>query len=123
MKRREDNLSRDDSAAQLDENISRLMKLTEDSNGPGRAFAESLIDRALGELKRSAVDKKNRGRAIVRPNWPEKAMSWAAIVAVACGAGLTIVVSALLKMNFLVQAVIVSTIFFNWLTYLGGRIL
>ena len=123
MKRKEDNLSHDDSAAQLDENVSRLLKLTEDSDKPGRAFTESLVDRALSELKRSAVDKKNRKRTIVRTNWPEKAMGWAAMVAVACGAGLTIVVSALLKMNFLVQAVIVSTIFFNWLTYIGGRIL
>jgi site-specific recombinase len=123
MKRKEDNLSHDDSAAQLDENISRLLKLTEDSDEPGRAFTESLIDRALRELKRSAADKKNREHAIVRPNWLEKAMSWAAMVAVACGAGLTIVVSALLKMNFLVQATVVSTMFFNWLTYLGGHIL
>lgn len=123
MKRKEDNLSHDDSSAQLDQNISRLLKLAEDSNRPGRAFAESLIDRALGELKRSAVIKKNRQHAIVRGNWLEKAIGWAAMVAVACGAGLTIVVSALLKMNFLVQAVVVLTMFFNWLTYLGGRIL
>jgi hypothetical protein len=123
MKRKEDNLSHDDSSAQLDQNISRLLKLADGSNRPGRAFAESLIDRALGELKRSAVIKKNRQHAIVRGNWLEKAIGWAAMVAVACGAGLTIVVSALLKMNFLVQAVVVLTMFFNWLTYLGGRIL
>ena len=122
MKRKEDNLSHDDSAGQSDENIRRLLKLADGSNKPGRAFTESLIDRALGELKRSAVNK-NRRHAIVGPNWLEKAMGWAAIVAVACGAGLTIAVSALLKMNFLVQVVVVSTMFFNWLTYLGGRIL
>ena len=107
----------------MDQNVSRLLKLAGDSNRPGRAFAESLIDRALGELKRSAVNKKNRQHAVARPNWLEKAIGWAAMVAVACGAGLTIVVSALLKMNFLVQAVVVLTMFFNWLTYLGGRIL
>ena len=123
MKRKEDNLSRDDSAGQLDENISRLLKLTEDSNEPGTAFTESLIDRALGRLERSTVDEKYGKHAIVRPNWLEKAMSWAAMVAVACGGGLTIVVSALLKMSFLAQAVIVSNIFFNWLTFLGGSIL
>jgi site-specific recombinase len=123
MKRKQDNLPHDDSAGQSDENIRRLLKLADGSNKPGRAFTELLIDRALGELKRPAVNKKNGQHAIVRGNWPEKAMGWAAMVAVACGGGLTIVVSALLKMNLLVQAVVVLTMFFNWLTYLGGRIL
>ena len=123
MKRKEDNLSHDDSATQLDENISRLLKLTDNSDRPGRAFTESLIDRALRQLKRSAVNKENRRRAIARPSWLQKTVGWAAMVAVACGAGLTIVVSALLKMNLLVQVIVVLAIFFNWLTYLGGRIL
>jgi hypothetical protein len=123
MKQKNDNLSRDDSATPLDENISRLLKLVGEPDKPGRTFTESLIDSALNELKQSKVKAKSEKHIITKSNWSEKAMGWAAMVAVACGAGLTIVVSALLKMNFLLQTVVVLTILFNWITYLGGRIL
>ncbi|MHC4558139.1 MAG: hypothetical protein ACYTFW_12115 [Planctomycetota bacterium] len=123
MKRKNDNLSRDDSATPLNENISRLLKLAGEPDKPSRTFTESLTDSALNELKQSAVKTKSKKHIIIKSNWSEKAMGWAAMVAVACGAGLTIVVSALLKMNFLLQAIVVLTILFNWITYLGGRIL
>ena len=123
MKQKNDNLSRDNCTTPLDENISRLLKLAGEPNKPSRAFTQALIDNALNELKQSEVKTKSEKHIIIKSNWSEKALGWAAMVAVACGAGLTIVVSALLKMNFLLQTVVVLTILFNWITYLGGRIL
>jgi hypothetical protein len=105
---------------QEDENISRLVKLAGDSNKPGKAFADSLINDALGELNRLKTAKKQE---ITNAGWWEKSMGWAAMFAAACAAGLTFVASAVLEINFFLQAVIIITAFFNWLTYLGGRIL
>jgi hypothetical protein len=123
MNRKNDNLSHDNSATQLDENISRLLKLAGEPNEPSRTFTESLIDSALNELKQLEAGKKNEKHVIVKSNWLEKTMGWAAMIAVGCGTGLTILVSLALKMNFVLQATIVLTMLFNWLTYLGGRIL
>lgn len=123
MKRKNDNLSHNDSATQLDENISRLLKQAGDSNKPSRTFTESLIASALNELEQLEVNKKNEKPIIIKSHWLEKAVGWAAMVTVGCGTGLTILVSALLKMNFFLQAIIVLTMLFNWLTYLKGHIL
>jgi hypothetical protein len=120
MKPENDNLSYRSSVSQSDENISRLVKLVDDSNKPGKAFVESLINNALGELNRLKIAKKQK---IMNVSWWEKTIGWAAMFAAACGAGLAIVVSTLLKINFFLQAVVILTMFFNWLTYLGGRIL
>ena len=123
MKQEDDNLFYHSSISQSDKNISRLVKLADDSGKPGGAFTESLMDSALSELKQLEVEKKNEKQIFSKLNWPEKALGWAAMVAAACGAGLTVVVSTLLKMNFVLEAIVVLTMFFNWLTYLGGRIL
>lgn len=55
---------------------------------------------------------------------PEKLeqQSWAAMIAVACGAGLVVIISVFLKMNLLLEVIVVLTMVFNWLNYLGGRI-
>jgi hypothetical protein len=103
-----------------DENISRLVKLADDSNKPGKAFTQSLINNALSELKRLKTVKQQE---IMNVSWWEKAMGWAAMFAAACGAGLAVVISTLLKINFFLEAVVILTMFFNWLTYLGGLIL
>ena len=60
MKRTNDNLSNDDSVTQLDKNFSRLLKLTGESNKPGRKFAAELINGALNELKQSEVKRQIR---------------------------------------------------------------
>jgi Flp pilus assembly protein TadB len=103
-----------------DENISRLMKIAKDSNKPGKAFFESLINNAIGELGRLKIANKqvisNAGR------W-ENNMGWAAMVAAGCGAVLAVVASTLLKINFLLEAAIILTMSFNWLTYLGEHTL
>jgi len=123
MKRTNDNLSNSNSATQLDENISRLLKQAGDSNKPSRTFTESLIASALNELEQLKVNKKNERPIIIKSRWLEKAVGWAAMVAVGCGTGFTFLVSALLKMNFFVEAIVVLTMLFNWLTYLKGHIL
>ena len=122
MKPNNDNLSSDDSVTQLDKNFSRLLKLTGESNKPGRTFTESLINGALNELKQPEFKKAESKNTTIRSSWWEKAMGWAAMIAVACGAGLVVVISFFLKMNLLLEIVVVLTMFFNWLSYLGDRI-
>ena len=122
MKRQNDNLSSDNSVSQLDKNFSRLLKLTGESNKPGRKFTETLINGALDELKQPDIKKAETKSITNRSRWLEKAMGWAAMIAVACGAGLVVVISVFLKMNLLLEIVVVLTMVFNWLNYLGGRI-
>jgi len=117
-----DNLSSDDSVTQLDKNFSRLMKLTGESNKPGRTFTESLINGALNELKQLEVKRADSKNITIRSNWLEKVIGWAAMVAVACGTGLVVVISVFLKMNLLLEIIVVLTMVFNWLSYFGGRI-
>ena len=122
MKQDNDNLSRDDSVTQLDKNFSRLLKLTGESNKPGGKFTAELINGALNELKQPEVEEAETKNTAIRTNWLERAMGWAAMIAVACGAGLVVVISVFLKMNLLLEIVVVLTIVFNWLNYFGGRI-
>ena len=122
MKRNNGNLSNDDSVTQLDKNFSRLLKLTGQSNKPSRRFAAELINGALNELKQPEVEKADSMNITNRSNWWEKAIGWAAMIAVACGAGLVIVISVFLKMNLLLEVIVILTMVFNWLNYLGGHI-
>ena len=122
MKRNNDNPSSDNSVTQLDKNFSRLLKLTGEPNKPGGKFAAELINGALNELKQLEVKKADSGNVTIRSNWWEKAMGWAAMIAVACGAGLVVVISLFLKMNLLLEVIVILTMVFNWLSYLGGRI-
>ncbi|MFC1793374.1 hypothetical protein ACFL3Q_07285 [Planctomycetota bacterium] len=122
MKRNNDNQSCDDSTTKLDKNFSRLLKIADESNKPSRTFAASLIDGALNELKQLEVEKTEAKSITNRSNWLEKAIGWAAMIAVAWGAGLVVVISVFLKMNLLLEVIVVLTMVFNWLNYLGGRI-
>jgi hypothetical protein len=103
-----------------DENISRLVKLADDSNKPGRTFTHSLINNALGKLSRLKTAKQQE---IMNVSWWEKTAGWAAMFAAACAAGFAFIASVLLKISFFLEAVVIVTAFFNWLTYLGGYIL
>jgi hypothetical protein len=120
MKQEDNNLSYRNSTSQSDENISRLVKLANDSNKPGEAFTESLINNAISELGRLKTAKEQK---IIKVSWWEKSMGWAAMFAAACAAGLAFAASTLLKINFFLEAVVILTMFFNWLIYLGGHIL
>jgi len=122
MKDRSDNLPGNDCSTQLDQNISRLLKAASNSSQPGARFTESLIDRAVDELMQTRAAGKNRMSWASGPPWLEKSLGWAAVVAAACSAGLVVIASILLKMSFLLQAVVVSTVLFNWFTYLGEYI-
>ena len=112
----------DNSATELDKNFSRLLKLTGETNKPGRAFIESLKNGALNELKQPDVKKTEVKNIAIRPNWLEKTMGWAAMIAAAFGAGLVVVISFFLKMNLLLEVIVVLTIVFNWISSLGGQI-
>lgn len=120
MKRENDNLFKKDSATQMDKNFSRLLKLTGESNKPSKTFTESLINNALNELKQQDVKKAESKGVIILPNWLEKTVGWAAMIAAAFSAGLVVMISVFLKMNLLLEIVVVITMVFNWLNYLGG---
>lgn len=122
MKQNNDNLLSDDSATQLDKNFSRLLKLTGESHKPSRKFAAELTNGALNELKQLKVEKAEAKNITNPSGLLEKAMGWAAMIAVAFGAGLVVIISVFLKMNLLLEIVVVLTMIFNWLSYLGGRI-
>jgi len=119
MKPENDNSPRDDSAGMLDENIARLLKVASDSATPSRRFTESLIGGALSELKGAQVNRKDNAHGTAGSDWFEKSLGWAAMVAAACSAGVAVIASIFLKMTFLLQSVVVLTMLFNWLTYLG----
>lgn len=122
MKQNNDNILKDNSAKQLDKNLSRLLKLTDRTNKPGRKFTESLRNSALNELLQAQIRKAGDDNVTIRTNWWEKTIGWAAMIAVASGAGLTFAVSVFFKMNLLLEIVVVLTMVFNWLSYLGGHI-
>ena len=120
MKRKNENLSNDDSTTQLDKNISRLLKQTDQSNRPGRKFTESLINDTLNELKKPQVQETGVQNLTIQSKWLERIIGWAAMIAVAWGAGLVMVITVLLKMNLLLEIVVVLTMVFNWINHLGG---
>jgi hypothetical protein len=122
MKQSNKNISNDNSVTELDKNFSRLLKLTDRSDKPGEKFTESLINSALNELKQPRVEKVEDKNIVIRYKWLERGIGWAAMIAVACGAGLVMVISVLLKMSLLLEIVVVLTMVFNWLSYLGGHI-
>jgi hypothetical protein len=119
MKPEDDNSLRDDSTGMLEDNISRLLKTASDSAAPSRRFTESLIDSALSELEDVQVRKKHETHRAAGSDWFEKTLGWAAMVAAACSAGAAVIASILLKMTFLLQTVVVFTMIFNWVAYLG----
>ena len=122
MKQNNGNISSDDSTAQLDKNFSRLLKLTDRSDKPGGKFTESLINNALNELKQPQAEKAGAKILTIRSKWLDRVIGWAAMIGVAWGAGLVIVMTVLLKMSLLLEIVVVLTMVFNWLSYLGGHI-
>ncbi len=119
MKQNDDNLTGSDGSSPLDQNLSRLLKAASNSSRPSERFAQSLIDRAVDELMQTQAAGKNRMSWAFGPVWMEKSLGWAAVVGAACSAGLVVIASILLKMSFLLQAVVVSTVLFNWFTCFG----
>lgn len=123
MNRQNDSLLFDDSDMQLNKNISRLVKLVDDSDIPSKGFINSLIDSALNELRRLDIQAKREQKyTILQIPLMKKAMGWAAMFAVACGTGLVIILSTLLQINTCLAVIFILTMFANWLIYLGGLI-
>lgn len=120
MNRGDDNISYRNSVSRSEENISRLVKLTDDSNKPGKVFTKSLIDNALDELEQLKTARK---QGLINISRWEKNMGWAAMLAAGCGAVLAAVASTLLKINLFLEAVVILTLALNWLTYFGEHIL
>ena len=107
----------DSPVTELDKNFSRLLKLTGESDKPGRTFTESLINNAVEELKQANIKK---AEAKYRSYWLKEATGWAAMIAAAFGTGLFVIISVFLKMNLLLEVVIVLTMVFNWINHPGG---
>ncbi len=121
MKPKHDNLLCRDSLTQSDRNISRLVKLADDSNKPGRAFTESLINNALAKLEQLKTTKKREEKNIImQVSWWEKAMGLAAMIALVCLAGFSILVS---NINSFFAVIVLTIMFINRFIYLGGLIL
>lgn len=112
----------DNPITELDKNFSRLLKLSGDSDKPSRTFRESLIKDALKKLKQPVINKAEAKNILSRSNWLEKAVGWAAMIAVAYGSGLVVLISLFLKMNFLLEVIVVLTMVFNWISSLGGHV-
>ena len=89
MKKKENN---------LEKNISRLVKLTADSDKPSEAFTESLIDEALQELEQAGQGRSREGRKIdMKVTF--KTLSWAAVIIVACGVIFSMLMPSLSKVR------------------------
>jgi hypothetical protein len=119
--KRKNNIFHGGSESPLDRNISRLMKLADDSGQPSRAFTRSLIDDAMNELDRSEaeVNHNHSKTTVIISQW-EKA---AAMIAVICGAGFGLFVSIMAHLSSGFAAVILIAMFVNQLIYYGGLIL
>jgi hypothetical protein len=109
---------------QLDKNVSRVVRLAGDSAEPRKAFVQSLVTNAIGELKRSVeATKRARENILKRISLLDKVMGVAAMITVVCGAGLSILLSVLVKANAFVAVAVFVVMFVSWLVHLGGLIL
>ncbi len=104
----------------LQKNISRLVKLAGESGRPGKGFTESLIASALQEL--SADTGTIRQNGFLRDK-VDRAMAVAAMLAVLCGAGIQILLTAMAWSSPLLAGTILMTMSVNWLSYVGQLIL
>ena len=77
----------------LEKNISRLVKLTGDSNQPGKTFTDSLINDAVSRLRETSADQKRVQKdKTMKINW-KKTLAWAASILIVCGLGFGILIS------------------------------
>ncbi|GAG24323.1 unnamed protein product, partial [marine sediment metagenome] len=86
----------------LEKNISRLVKLAGDADKPSGAFVDSVTEDALDELK-AAGRKHDRSDKSIKINWI-RALSWAAVILIVCGVGISILVPNLNKARRLTPA-------------------
>jgi Ca-activated chloride channel family protein len=67
----------------LEKNISRLVKLADDSNQPGKVFTESLINGAIDELSQKAGSNARDRKSTIMT--AKKIFAYAAAILVVCG--------------------------------------
>ncbi|MBN2181823.1 MAG: hypothetical protein JW715_07895 [Sedimentisphaerales bacterium] len=121
MKTKDDAFFRDESGNPLDRNISRLVKLADDTGSPSRVFTKLLLEDALKKLSRTNKDVNcNRGKMTVVISQWEKI---AAMVAIFCGAGFGVFVSILAHINTVFAGIVLMVMVVNRLIYYGGLIL
>lgn len=121
MKRQDENFSDYDSDIQLEKNISRLLMLADDTGQPGRMFIDRLINNALAELGRAETNsEREQKKTVVTISQLEKV---AAMVAVGCGAGFSVLFNVLANVSSLSTGIILIVMFVNRLIYYGGLIL
>ncbi len=121
MKRKDDAELNHTPDTQLDNNISRLVKLAETPDKPGKEFTESLINNVLSELRKSdtGADRESGNMMIIFSQWEKVA----AMIAVVCSAGFGFIVYVLAQVNSLFAAVIMISMLVNSLIYYGELIL
>lgn len=109
------------SESPLDRNLSRIIKLTDDSGQPSKAFTESLIDNALNELDRAEAEgiHNHSKMPVIISHWEKVA----AMLAVVCGAVFGLFVSVMVHLSSGFAALVLIAMFVNQLIYYGGLIL
>jgi hypothetical protein len=121
MEINENNAFSNNSNAQLDNNISRLVKVGECPDKPGKEFTESLIKNVLSELKKSGsgADLESSNMMVIFSQWEKVA----AMIAVICSAGFGFLVYVLAQANSLFAAVVMISMLVNTFIYYGELIL
>ena len=121
MKINENNASGNNSDTQLDNNISRLVKMAERPDRPGKEFTGSLINNALSELRKSdsGADRESSNVMVIFSQWEKVA----AMIAVICSAGLGFLVYILAQVNSLFAAIVMISMLINSIIYYGELIL
>jgi hypothetical protein len=121
MKTDENNSFSNNPDTQLNNNISRLVKLAENSEKPGKEFTESLINNVLSELRKSnsGADREPSNMMIIFSQWEKVA----AMIAVVCSAGFGFLVYILTQVNSLFAVVVMVSMLINSIIYYGELIL
>jgi hypothetical protein len=107
----------------LKENISRLVKLSDESGTPSAGFVNTLIHSSLERLKQPDVEvtSQRQGR-FIGINW-DKIMGLAAVITLIYGAGFEVLLSGLVRISSIFTFTVLIAMIVNWLVYLGGFIL
>ena len=100
----------------LEQNVSRLVRLSGDLSEPNPAFTASLINSALQELDRTDTS------SVLGANI-DKVMKAVAMIAVICGAAFELLLTGLAWGNSYIASAVTITMLVNGFTYLGGLIL
>ncbi len=121
MKINENNAFSNNSDTQLDDNISRLVKLADSPDKPGKEFTESLVNNVLSELRKSetGADRESSNMMVIFSHWEKVA----AVIAVVCSAGLGFLVYVLAQVNSLFAVVVMISMLVNSIMYYGELIL